>query len=196
MTGTLTPSAYAQAIDGIAGSLEEKRWQLAALAAKAKHEGLAGWAETMASNRHVRRQARTVREWAQGYELYEALPQRYDLPLTFYTRAARYLDKLSEEVIMQALQVAVDEPEITADGLSVYLSKEITPFSPPFSLADWLADEYLRAEAAIDAAQTDGDIEVLKRVSGMLDIERARLKPVIRDAPTPIRFVPYSTFRP
>ena len=33
---------------------------------------------------------------------------------------------------------------------------------------------------ALDAAQTEGDIEVLKRVSGMLDIERARLKVQVR----------------
>ena len=32
MTDRLTPSAYAQAIDGISGSLDEKRWQLAELA--------------------------------------------------------------------------------------------------------------------------------------------------------------------
>jgi len=51
----MNPDSYAQAIDGIAGSLEEKRWQLADLARAAREAGLEDWADLMAKRPLVRR---------------------------------------------------------------------------------------------------------------------------------------------
>ncbi|MDO8303926.1 MAG: hypothetical protein Q7T18_11860 [Sedimentisphaerales bacterium] len=59
-----------------------------------------------------------------------------------------------------------------ADGVVL-----VKPLPPPFSLADWLSDEYLRACDAIDAAQLDRDIEVLQRVRDALGEEQSRLVP-------------------
>ena len=170
----LTPSAYAQAIDGIAGSLEEKRWQLADLAWRARMEGLPGWAEIMGSRPMVSRTRRTVEEWAHCADLRAQLSREYRLPFSAYAALARKVEVLGLEKAEEVLELAETEG-MTVEALQIFVSELIKKTPPPFSLADWLADEYLRAEAAIDAAQTEGDIEALKRVASLLDAERSRL---------------------
>ena len=179
MTDRLTPSAYAQAIDGISGSLDEKRWQLAELALRAKNEGLLNWDTIMGNCRAVRRNWRTVREWADTADFRNRLSRDYALPFSAFSAVARKVKELGTEKAEEVLELAITEG-MTIEALQIFVGGLTKKSPPPFSLADWLSDEYLRAEAALDAAQTEGDIEVLKRVSGMLDIERARLKVQVR----------------
>lgn len=154
----LTPKFYLICINAAAGSIEEKRWLLAELAAQAKQEGLEGWAETMATNSHVRRKPRTIRAWAQAFELREALPVKYDLDLTYFTRAVAYLDRLPEETIMSAMQDAVDNPDTTIEDYAAYLSGQTPKPEPePVSLREALTQaDAMLADILNDYGMTTG----------------------------------------
>jgi len=172
----MNPQSYAAAIDGIAGSLEEKRWQLADLARAAREEGLKDWAELMAQRPLVSRAKRTVQEWARCADFRTGLSREYQLPFSIYAAVARKVEALGIEKAEEIMDLAQAE-QMTVETVQAFVSTLVKPLPPPFSLADWLSDEYLRAEAAIDAAQSDGDIEVLQRVRDALGAEQSRLVP-------------------
>ena len=173
----LSPFAYAAAIDRISGSLEEKRWQLAELALLAHKESLKDWAEIMGRRPLVGRAPRTIREWAETAEFRQNLFREYRLPFSAYSAVARKVEAIGLEKAEEVLLLAETEG-MTVETIQAFVSTLVKPLPAPFSLADWLSDEYLRACDAIDAAQSEPDIEALQRVRDALENEQARLVPV------------------
>jgi hypothetical protein len=91
-----------------AGSVDEARWALAELALQAKTDGtVKEWAEVI--GHVVRRSDRTVREWAQVAEFRQALGIALDLPISFYARALRAVDKVSAETLVELMDTAAAE---------------------------------------------------------------------------------------
>ena len=99
------------------------------------------------------------------------------MPFSIYAALARKVDVLGIEKAEEIMDTAEAE-QMTVETVQAFVSTLVKPLPPPFSLADWLTDEYLRACNAIDAAQALPDIEVLQRVANALEAERARLIPV------------------
>lgn len=176
---TLSPTSYVKAIDGLSGSLDEKRWQLAELARQARQEGLKDWAFLMSRRPLVSRATRTIEEWARCADFRTRLNRNYRLPFSAYSAVARKVEVMGIEKAEEILELAEVE-QMTVETVQAFVSGLTKPLPLPFSLADWLSDEYLRACDAIDAAQSEIDIEILKRIAGLLDVERARLKAPIR----------------
>lgn len=170
----LTPQALATACNCIAGDIDERRWQLARLAQKARDEGIEHYAEIMANVANVRRKPRTIKEWAHVADFADSLPRMFVLTFSHYGRAARYQDRLPMDTILEALDEAEAEG-IDVDGLSVHLSSLCQELPDPFHMGDWLSAELERIRKAIAGAETDADIEALQRLEAAVDRERSRL---------------------
>lgn len=174
MTDRLTKRALARAGRGISIDIDEGLWKMAYLAARAKHDEVDAWAETLASLPRVRKAARTVREWAQTAEFRQAIPKRFRLPFSFYSRASRYLDRLDIEIILDAMQDAESNREINVDDFSDYLAGQTKRPEPKFCLADWLHETYAWTQTVRDRADADS-VASIDRILSVIDEERARL---------------------
>ena len=172
----LTLAALVEATNAISGDIDERRFQLCELAYEARQAHLPNWAEVMGACPKVRRSARTVREWCQVADFRHALVGDYALPFSAYAAASRYMDRVSMEVIEDIMSDAEAEG-VTVEDLRVRLAAEVVPDeADPFSLADWLHEEYIRVSAVLDSARAKDDIESVRRVLDCVDVERARLK--------------------
>lgn len=171
---TLTPEFYDNCISEIGGSIDEKRWLLASLAAQARADGIADWAERMARHPKVSRKRSTIYEWVAVLDFRNRLSRSYNLLFSHYAAAVRKVDKLGLEKCEEVLEQAEQE-QMTIEETQTLFSDLAKPDPEPFSLAAWLADEYLRTQAAIDDAHGFSDVEALQRLANSIEAERAKL---------------------
>ena len=116
----LTTAEYKRLANHTAGSIDDQRWYLAGLAARARDEGLSGWCGIMAALPTVRRAPSTVYEWAEITDFRNRLSREYNLPWACYYRAFRFEGKAGIDRVEQALET-IEGNNGTAEELSELL---------------------------------------------------------------------------
>jgi hypothetical protein len=111
-----------RAVDRLAGSIDENRWALAALAAEARDAGIRDYAEVIGRHKKVSRSPWTVRHWAHVADFRKTLRRTYDLPFSAYERACRFGKRLELEAVEEALETAEQEG-VSVEELGRFLAE-------------------------------------------------------------------------
>ena len=91
----------------VAGTLDERQWELAELAAEAQAERVPQWDAIIGVA--VGRAPRTVRGWAGVADFRASQPTAPDAPFAYWAMAQKYAAKLPPDDVIALLQVALDE---------------------------------------------------------------------------------------
>lgn len=111
-----------QSASDLAGDLDTKRWELAALAARAKETKIDSWAIVIGAA--VRREPRTIRGWAQTWEWVERMAcLRYaeQLDFSFFQAADAYHDRIGERDLLHLLETYAGDKGRTVDEFRTQL---------------------------------------------------------------------------
>jgi len=156
----LTPADIANRADNISGSIDDCRRALAELALEAKEKGPEEWADIIANRPRIRRSVRTIRDYAVTAEFCRAIGGTvwvngqpkivwlFDLPYSFYSRAASMIDRLNVETIIEELKIAA-ESDTKYEMFSLTLNDAAEIENPKKPIEPTLQDALLAVASAL-----------------------------------------------
>ena len=140
MTPKLTPTTLSTRARTLSADVDSARWALARLALAARRDRVPDYLSIIATA--CRRRESTVSHWARTAEWVETsshtaqkcLPTEY-LPYSFFECCARNSDRLTDEVLYDALWTWHEEPGATLESFRAHIASLIS--TEPGDLAEF-----------------------------------------------------------
>lgn len=164
----LTLQAYVDQANGAGGTINERRWFLAELAAQARDEKMPLWAERMALCPNVMVAKRTVYEWAATADFRKQVGE-YAVPFSFYSRAVRYTNRMPIERLREVMETAAAEG-VTIDMFIDLLDDDAGPdYTERMRRIALRLRRFSQRFDLPDLTDKDRVLELLSRASDLFD---------------------------